>query len=102
MQFLLKCCGFLTNQLYWEKNSPQTRLSIFSFELSSVQFSRSVMSDSLRPHESQQGRLQQENVPNVLKGLYFLVEWVCDTQPQTFDISVDCLVATLLISMARW
>ena len=47
--------GFFTTNITWEAKACQIRISIF--DLSSVQFSRSVMSDSLRPHGLQHARL---------------------------------------------
>ena len=41
--------GFFTTRAIWE--------ALFGFQFSPVQFSRSVMSDSLQPHESQHARL---------------------------------------------
>ena len=41
---------------YWRPRSNPSELHGFSLQFSSVQFSRSVMSDSLRPHESQHTR----------------------------------------------
>ena len=47
----------LFNKWCWENWSTTCkRMKLDHFLISSVQFSRSVMSDSLRPHESQQAR----------------------------------------------
>ena len=45
-----------TSYIYTSINSESTQLKTFISTFSSVQFSRSVVSDSLRPHESQHAR----------------------------------------------
>ena len=78
--------------------NPYTPVQIvvysFYFFLSSVQFSRSVVSDSLRPHESQHAR---PPCPSPTPGVHSDIHWVRDAiqpshplsspSPPTFNLS---------------